>query len=100
MKIHRRRDRLPTPVFLGSPCGSAGKESACDARDLGLIPGLGRSLGEGKVVFFFFFIFNFFQFNLAIMCILCLRKSSFLPMKSDENELVGEFVHQNPCLVL
>ena len=28
-KICRRRDRLPTPVFLGFPCGSAGKESAC-----------------------------------------------------------------------
>ena len=27
---------------------SAGKESACDARDLGSIPGLGRSPGEGK----------------------------------------------------
>ena len=42
-----RRDRLPTPVLLGSPCGSSGKESACSAGDLGLIPGLGRS-GEGK----------------------------------------------------
>ena len=30
------------------PCGSAGKESACSAGDLGLIPGLGRSPGEGK----------------------------------------------------
>ena len=29
-------------------CGSAGKESACNAGDLGLMPGLGRSLGEGK----------------------------------------------------
>ena len=38
----------PTPVFLGFPCGSAGKESTCNARDLGLIPGLGRSPGEGK----------------------------------------------------
>ena len=28
--------------------GSAGKESACNAGDLGSIPGLGRSLGEGK----------------------------------------------------
>ena len=28
--------------------GSDGKESAHDARDLGLIPGLGRSPGEGK----------------------------------------------------
>ena len=31
-----------------SPCGSAGKESACHSGDLGLIPGLGRSPGEGK----------------------------------------------------
>ena len=30
------------------PCGSASKESACNAEDLGLIPGLGRSPGEGK----------------------------------------------------
>ena len=40
--------RLPTPVFLGFPGGSAGKESACNVEDLGLIPGLGRSPGEGK----------------------------------------------------
>ena len=33
---------------LGSPCGSAGKESACNAKDLESIPGLGRSPGEGK----------------------------------------------------
>ena len=32
----------------GFPCGSAGKESACNEGDLGLIPGLGRSPGEGK----------------------------------------------------
>ena len=30
------------------PCGSAAKESACNAGDLGLIPGLGRSPGERK----------------------------------------------------
>ena len=47
-KIHWIRDRLPTPVFLGIPYGSAGKESAGNAGDLGLIPGLGRSPGEGK----------------------------------------------------
>ena len=40
--------RLPTPVFLGFPCGSAGKESACNVGDLDSIPGLGRSPGEGK----------------------------------------------------
>ena len=38
-KIHCKRDKLLTPVFLGFPCGSAGKESACDVGDLGLIPG-------------------------------------------------------------
>ena len=42
-KIPWRRDRLPTPVFIGFPGGSAGKESACNAGDLGSIPGLGRS---------------------------------------------------------
>ena len=42
-KIRWRRDRLPIPVFLGFPSGSAGKESG-----LGSIPGLGRSPGEGK----------------------------------------------------
>ena len=38
----------PLPVFLGFPCGSAGKESAYNAGDLGSIPGLGRSPGEGN----------------------------------------------------
>ena len=33
---------------MGLPGGSAGKESACNAGDLGLNPGLGRSVGEGK----------------------------------------------------
>ena len=32
----------------GFPCGSAGKESACNVGDLGSIPGLGRSPEEGK----------------------------------------------------
>ena len=32
----------------GFPGGSAGKESACNVGDLGSIPGLGRSPGEGK----------------------------------------------------
>ena len=42
------KDRLPIPVFLGFSCGSAGKELACNEEDLGSIPGLGRSSGEGK----------------------------------------------------
>ena len=47
-KICWRRDGLPASVFLGFPGGSAGKESPCYVGDLGLIPGLGRSPGEGK----------------------------------------------------
>ena len=42
---------LPTRINVyiqGLSCGSAGKESAYNAGDLGLIPGLGRSPGEGK----------------------------------------------------
>ena len=47
-KIPWRRDRLLTPVFLGFPGGSAGKESTCKVGDLGSVPGLGASPGEGK----------------------------------------------------
>ena len=47
-KIPWRRDRLSTPVFLGFPRGSAGKESARNVGDLGSVPGLGGSPGEGK----------------------------------------------------
>ena len=47
-KICWKRDRLPTPVFLDFPAGSAGKESACNAGDQASIPGLGRSPREGK----------------------------------------------------
>ena len=47
-KICWKRDRLPTPVFLGFPCGSASKKSAYSVGDLSSIPGLGRSSGEGK----------------------------------------------------
>ena len=34
--------------FWGFHYGSAGKESACNVRDLGSISGLGRSPGEGR----------------------------------------------------
>ena len=37
-----------TFVSKGFPCGSASKESACNAGDLGSIPGLGRSPEEEK----------------------------------------------------
>ena len=34
-------------MLLGLPGGSDGKESTCNAGDLGSIPGLGRSPGRG-----------------------------------------------------
>ena len=37
-------------ALMGFPGGSDGKESACNVRDLGFIPGSGRSLGEGKAI--------------------------------------------------
>ena len=37
-----------TFTYLGFACGSAGKESSCNAQDLGSINGLGRFPGEGK----------------------------------------------------
>ena len=46
--VRWRRHWLPSPVFLGFPCGSAGKESTWNADDLGSISGLERSPGEGK----------------------------------------------------
>ena len=46
-KIRWRRARVPTPVFLGFPCGSAGKEFTCNEGDPGTIPGWARSAGEG-----------------------------------------------------
>ena len=44
-RIHLLNWWSPFSGFLGD---SDGKESACNARDLGLIPGLGRSPGEGN----------------------------------------------------
>ena len=37
---------LPTPVFLGFPGGSAGKESACNEGNLSLVPGWEDPLEE------------------------------------------------------
>ena len=41
-KFPWRRNRLPTPVFLGFPGGSDSKESACNEGDPGLIPWVGK----------------------------------------------------------
>ena len=53
--LYQRRYRKKMPELfcllyarVGFACGSAGKESACNAGDMGLTPGLGRSPGVGK----------------------------------------------------
>ena len=46
-KIPWRRDRLPSPVFLGFPGGSDGKEFACSAGALGSIPRSGNLVEKG-----------------------------------------------------
>ena len=38
---------LPIPIFMDFPGGSDVDESACNAGDLGSVPGLGRSSGGG-----------------------------------------------------
>ena len=43
---HKESDLAP--IFWDLPDGSEGKASACNAGDQGLIPGLGRSPGEGN----------------------------------------------------
>ena len=42
------KGQATTPIFLGFPGGSAGKEPTYSAGGLGSTPGLGRSPGEGK----------------------------------------------------
>ena len=50
MNIPWKSDRLPTPVFLGFPCGSPDKESTYNAGDLGSIPGSGDPLEKGMAI--------------------------------------------------
>ena len=58
--------------FLG---GSAGKESACNVGDLGSIPVLGRSSGEGKgLLFFSLHIFLLHTKKLHFHCVLHIKK--------------------------
>ena len=35
-------------IYMGFPVGSVGKESACNAGDMGSVPELGRSRSHGK----------------------------------------------------
>ena len=46
--MYKHKINMYMQICMGFPGGSDGKESICNAGDLGPIPGLGRSLGEGK----------------------------------------------------
>ena len=47
--IHKyKHTHTHTYIYMGFPCDSADKESSCNAEDLGSVPGLGRSPGEGN----------------------------------------------------
>ena len=51
LKIFLKREMILFQRYeesRGFPCGSDGKESACNARDLGLVPGSGRFPGAGN----------------------------------------------------
>ena len=45
--IHNKNTKIYIQI-VSFPDGSNSKESACDARDLGLVHGSGRSPGEGN----------------------------------------------------
>ena len=47
LSIGHSFSKVGTPRRLSFPGGSVGKESVCNARDLGSIPGLGKSPGGG-----------------------------------------------------
>ena len=47
-RVHCGESWIKEEFHKGFPCGSAGKESTCNAGDLGSIPRLGRSPGEVK----------------------------------------------------
>ena len=47
LMFHMQNNQM---ILMGFPGGLDGKESACNVGDLGLIPGSGRSLGEGKAI--------------------------------------------------
>ena len=62
-----RRDRLPTPVFLGFFGGSDCKESASNVGDLGSIPGLGRSPGAGHATHSSIFAWRIFTMSRTLL---------------------------------
>ena len=103
MVLYTEVFHLPIPVFLGFPSGSAGKESACNAGDLGLIPGLGRFPGQGKgyprwysglekyTDCIFCYIFHFLL-KFSLFSSICLPSSVGILMTVNLNSLLGKLL--------
>ena len=79
-------------MFLVFLCSSAGKESACNVGDLGSIPVLGRSSGEGKgLLFFSLRIFLLHTKKLHFHCVLHIKK-----LKHREVKLLAQLFSKWP----
>jgi len=85
------------PLFLwfsnpeGFPDSSVGKESTCNAGDLGSIPGLGRSLGEGK---------GYQCSSLDSMGLQRVGHDFHFPFLSTQGELTASHLHPSTYLVV
>ena len=53
-------------LYQGIPGSSVGKESTCNVKDLGLIPGLGKSQTDTTEWFYFLSLFSSISFVLAV----------------------------------
>ena len=87
---------------MGFPCGSAGKESTCNAGDLSLIPGLGRSSGEGNS-----YPIQYSGLENSMDCIVHgvaknktgLSDFHLQPLKQGQNNTAGDCGRTSPCQV-
>ena len=65
-------------LFPLQPGSSAGEESACNVGDLGLIPGLGRSAGDGKG---YLLQYSGLENSMVAKSRTCLNDFHFLPLQ-------------------
>ena len=72
-KIPWRRDRLPTPVFLGFTCDSTGKESACNLGDCVRSLGWEDPLEKGKATYSSIMAWKFHGLYSPCQCRTCKR---------------------------